>query len=100
MDGIIILVIIIVIGVYFRRVDKIVTGVAIVDIFLRVFRFLVENIQINGISEYIEKYLPASIPDIIGNYTSDVLYDILIWVYVVVMTIFLGYTIRYFIKKK
>ena len=50
MDGIIILVIIIVVGVYFRRVDKVVTGVAIVDIFLRLFRFLVENIQINGIS--------------------------------------------------
>ena len=64
MDGIIILVIIIVVGVYFRRVDKVVTGVAIVDIFLRLFRFLVENIQINGISEYIEKYLPASIPNI------------------------------------
>lgn len=100
MDGIIILVIIIVIGVYFRRVDKIVTGVAIVDIFLRVFRFLVENIQINGISEYIEKYLPASIPDIINAYTTDVINNILIWVYVICMTVFLGYTIRYFISKK
>jgi len=99
-DGIIILVIIIVIGVYFRRVDKIVTGVAIVDIFLRVFRFLVENIQINGISEYIEKYLPASIPDIINAYTTDVINNILIWVYVICMTVFLGYTIRYFISKK
>ena len=100
MDGIIILVIIIVIGVYFRRVDKIVTGVAIVDIFLRVFRFLVENIQINGISEYIEKYLPDSIPDIINAYTTDVINNILIWVYVICMTVFLGYTIRYFISKK
>lgn len=100
MDGIIILVIIIVVGVYFRRIDKVVTGVAIVDIFLRVFRFLVENIQINGISEYIEKYLPASIPDIIDKYTSDVLYNILLWIYVICMVIFLGYTIRYFISKK
>ena len=100
MDGIIILVIIIVVGVYFRRVDKVVTGVAIVDIFLRVFRFLVENIQINGISEYIEKYLPASIPNIINEYTSDILNNILLWVYVICMAVFLGYTIRYFISKK
>jgi len=99
-DGIIILVIIIVVGVYFRRVDKVVTGVAIVDIFLRLFRFLVENIQINGISEYIEKYLPASIPNIINEYTSDILNNILLWVYVICMAVFLGYTIRYFISKK
>lgn len=100
MDGIIILVIIIVVGVYFRRVDKVVTGVAIVDIFLRLFRFLVENIQINGISEYIEKYLPASIPNIINEYTSDILNNILLWIYVICMAVFLGYTIRYFISKK
>ena len=100
MDGIIILIIIIVVGVYFRRIDKVVTGVAIVDIFLRLFRFLVENIQINGISEYIEKYLPASIPSIINAYTTDIINSILLWIYVICMAIFLGYTIRYFISKK
>ncbi len=100
MDGIIILIIIIVVGVYFRRVDKVVTGVAIVDIFLRLFRFLVENIQINGISEYIEKYLPASIPSIINAYTTDIINSILLWIYVICMAVFLGYTIRYFISKK
>ena len=100
MDAIIIIAIIAVVAFYFRRVDKVVMGVAIVDIFLRIFRYLVVNIEIKGISEHIEKYLPSSIPDIIGNYTSDVLYDILIWIYVIVMAVFLGYTIRYFIKKK
>lgn len=100
MDAIIVLAIIAIVAFYFRRLDKVVMGFAIVDIFLRIFHYLVVNIEIKGISEHVEKYLPASIPDIIGNYTSDVLYDILIWVYVVVMTIFLGYTIRYFIKKK
>ncbi len=100
MDAIIIIAIIAVIAFYFRRVDKVVTGVAIVDIFLRIFHFLVVNIEIKGISEYIEKYLPESIPNIIGNYTSDILYDILIWIYVIIMAIFLGYTIKHFIYKK
>lgn len=100
MDAIIIIAIILFIAFYFRRLDKVVTGFAIVDIFLRIFRFLVVNIEINGISEYIEKYLPESIPGIIKHYTSDMLCDILIWIYVIVMAIFLGYTIRYFIKKK
>ena len=100
MDAIIVIAIIAVVAFYFRRVDKVVMGFAIVDIFLRLFHYLVVNIEIKGISEYIEKYLPESIPDIIGNYTSDMLYDVLIWVYVIIMIIFLGYTIRNFIRKK
>ena len=100
MDGIIIIIILIVIGVYFRKVDKIVMGVAIIDIFLRLFNYIISNIQINGISEYIEKYLPASIPSIIGNYTTDIIYNILMWLYVICMAIFLGYTVKYFFKKK
>ena len=100
MDGIIIIIILIVIGVYFRKVDKIVMGVAIIDLFLRLFNYIVSNIQINGISEYIEKYLPASIPSLIGNYTTDIIYNILMWLYVICMAIFLGYTVKYFFKKK
>ena len=75
-------------------------GVAIIDIFLRLFNYIISNIQINGISEYIEKYLPASIPSIIGNYTTDIIYNILMWLYVICMAIFLGYTVKYFFKKK
>lgn len=100
MDGIIIIIILIVVGVYFRRVDKIVMGVAIIDIFLRLFNYIISNIQINGISEYVEKYLPSSMPSIIGSYTTDIIYHILMWLYVICMAIFLGYTIRYFFKKK
>lgn len=100
MDGIIIIIILIVVGVYFRKVDKIVMGVAIIDIFLRLFNYIISNIQINGISEYIEKYLPVSIPSIIGNYTTDIIYNILMWLYVICMAIFLGYTVKYFFKKK
>ena len=100
MDAIIIIAIILFVAFYYRKVDKIVAGVAIVDIFLRIFHYLVVNIEINGISEHIEKYLPESIPAIIEHYTSDIICDILIWVYVIIMAIFLGYTIRNFIKKK
>ena len=100
MDAIIIIAIILFVAFYYRKVDKVVTGVAIVDIFLRIFHYLIMNIEINGISEHIEKYLPESIPGIIEHYTSDVLYDILIWVYVIIMAVFLGYTIKNFIKKR
>lgn len=100
MDWLVIVILIVVVGVYFRRFDKVVYAVAIIDIFLRVFKFLISNIQINGISEYVERYLPANIPAIISNYTSDILYNVLTWIYVICMTIFLFYNIKYFFTRK
>lgn len=100
MDAIIVIILLIVVGFYFRRFDKVIMGIGIVDIFLRIFNYLINNIQINGISEYIEKYLPVSIPAIINHYTSDVIASILMWVYVICMGVFLFYNIRYFIRKK
>ena len=100
MDAVIIIILLVVVGFYFKRFDKIIMGIGIVDIFLRIFNYLVNNIQINGISEYVEKYLPASIPAIINNYTKDMIADMLMWVYVICMGIFLFYCVRYFIRKK
>ena len=100
MDGIIVIILLIVVGFYYRKFDKVIMAVGIIDIFLRLFNYLINNIQINGISEYIEKYLPGSIPSIINNYTEDILANLLMWIYVIFMGIFLFYVVRYFIKKK
>ncbi len=100
MDGIIIIILLVVIAFYFRRFDKVIMGVAIVDIFLRVFNYIIKNIQINGISEYVEKYLPANVPTIISAYTTDIIFNILMWVYVICMAIFLFYTVRNFFRMK
>lgn len=100
MDGIIIIAVIVAVCVYFRRFDKGVYGVAIVDIFLRIFNYLITHVKIDGITEYLTKYLPKSIPGVIKHYTSDIVCDLLIWAYVIIMGIFLFYTIKAFIKKK
>lgn len=100
MDGIIIIIIIAAACFYFRRIDKAVYSVGIVDIFLRIFNFLITHVKIDGITNHLQKYLPASIPAIIKHYTSDVLKDVLIWAYVIIMGVFLFYTIKAFIKKK
>ena len=100
MDGIIVIAIIVAVCVYWRRFDKGIYGVAIVDLFLRIFNYLIKHIKIDGITEHLIKYLPESVPGIIKHYTSGILADILIWAYVIVMGIFLFYTIRVFIRKK
>ena len=100
MDAIIIIAIIAVIAFYFRRVDKVVTGVAIVDIFLRILHFVANNIGIPDFAKWANNTLPASIPTIISNYSSGVIEFILTWIYVILMGIFLYYCVHRLIKKK
>ncbi len=103
MDGIILIILILIVCFYFRDFYKIVNAVAIIDIFLRIFYFIVHNVEIRGISEYVEKYLPESVPAIILNYKKvlgSLMCNLLIWVYVIIMGIFLFYTVKRFIKSK
>ena len=100
MDGIIIMILIVVACAYFRRVDKAVYSVAIVDLFLRIFNYLISHVKIDGVTEYLTKYLPSSIPSIINKYTSNIVSDLLTWAYVIIMAIFLFYTFKVFFRKK
>ena len=100
MDGIIIIILIVAACVYFRRVDKGVYSIAIIDICLRLLNFLIAHVKIDGVTDTLIKYLPKSIPAVIKHYTSGVVEDLLIWVYVILMGIFLFYIIKAFIKKK
>ena len=103
MDGIILIILVLIVCFYFRDFYKIVNAVAIIDIFLRIFYFIVHNVEIRGISEYVEKYLPESVPAIILNYKKvlgSLMCNLLIWVYVIIMGIFLFYTVKRFIKSK
>lgn len=100
MDGIVLLILILIVCFYFRNFYKIVNAVAIIDIFLRIFYYIVNNVQINGISSYVEEYLPESVPVIISSYTSGFFCNLLIWLYVIMMSIFLFYTIKLFFTRK
>ena len=60
-------------------------------------------IKYNSVPELkslIGKYLPESIASVIGRYSSGIFYTILMWVYVILFIVFLGYITSYFIKKK
>jgi len=99
-DGIILLILILIVCFYFRSFYKIVNAVAIIDIFLRIFHFIIYNVEINGISNYIEEHLPESVPAIIRAYTGGLFCNVLIWIYVIMMTIFLIYITKLFFTKK
>ena len=95
----IVLVLLIVVVIFFRKFSSFVYAFAIIDIFLRILSFIKNN-TVPELHNLIDKYLPESIGAIIGKYTSGIVYTLLMWVYVIIFCIFLSYIISYFIKKR
>ena len=100
LDAVIVVALVIFAVCWFRRFSKLVYAFGIIDIFLRLLDFIANNIGIKPFARWVNKYFPNSIPAIIGKYSSGVIYTILLWIYIVLMVFFLGYTIRTFIRKK
>lgn len=100
MEGIILICLIVATILFYRRLSNAIYVVAIIDILLRILTFIKQNLGIKEITKYIDQYVPESIPHIIKIYTDGVLTDILMWVFVSVMGIFLYYTIRIFFGKR
>lgn len=98
-DLVILLILLGLVVFFFRRFSSFVYAVAIIDIFLRLLTFLKYN-TVPEVKALIGKYLPESIGNIIARYTNGWLYTICIWTYVIIMMIFLGYIINYFIHKR
>lgn len=99
-DVIVIVILLAVLFFFFRRFSSVVYGIAIIDIFLRILTFVKNNSGVPELKTLIDTYFPESIAAIIGKYSSDMIYSILMWIYVVIFAIFLGYTIQYFVKKR
>ena len=101
-DLIVLIILIILVVMFFKRFSSFVFFIAIVDIFLRILTFVKNNIGLKDLAHLIGKYLPESVFDIINKYTGSIplLNIILKWCFVVLMTIFLSYIIRIFLKKK
>ena len=95
----VILVLLILVMIFFRRFSSFVYAFAIIDIFLRIMTFIKYN-SVPELKSLIGKYLPESIAAVIGRYSSGVFYTILMWIYVILFIIFLTYITSYFIKKK
>ena len=100
LDAVIVVALVIFAVCWFRRFSKLVYAFAIIDLFLRLLDFVANNIGIKGFAKWVNRYFPDSIPAIIGKYSNGILYTILLWVYIVLMIFFLGYSIRAFIRKK
>ena len=101
-DLLVFLILMILVIMFFRRFSSFVFFVAIVDITLRIFAFIKNNIGLKDVSQVIGKYLPENVFAIINKYTSNLplINHILCWCFVGLMTIFLIYITKIFLKKK
>ncbi len=99
-DAIIVVALIIVAFCWFRRFSKTVYAVAIIDIFLRLLNYISTNIGIPGFNDWVKSIFPESIPGLLNNYMSGIFLTIFVWIYVILMSAFLFYVIRTFIRKR
>ena len=99
-DLVVLIVLLVVVVMFFKRFSSFVYFVAIIDIFLRLLTFIKNNIGLPDLAAVIDKYLPESVLAIVGNYTDGIIYTIIAWAFIVIMSIFLFYNTKFFIKKK
>lgn len=99
-DLIILIALLVIVLVVFRKFSSFIYFFAIIDIFLRILTGIKLNISLPDVAHLIDTYIPASISAVVGRYISGIFYTIFIWVYIVIYIIFLSYVIRTFWKKK
>jgi len=100
MDLIILLILIILTVVFFRKFSNLVYVICIIDIFLRIVSKIEVLLNIKEFSNLVNAYLPNSVLSIINNYSSGIINTILVWIYVGIYVVFLYYVIRTFFRKK
>lgn len=82
--------------IFFKRFSSFVYAFAIIDITLRILNFLVIKIPLRDLNNI----FPSDITNIFAKYTNGIVYEILLWIYVIIYICFLVYTFIYFIRKK
>lgn len=100
MDLIIILVLIILTIIFFRRFSNVVYIICIIDMFLRIISKIEVLLGIKEFSNLVNRYLPDSLLAVINSYSSGIINTILVWLYVGIYVIFLYYVVCTFFRKK
>ena len=100
LDLIILVILILLVVFSFRSFKSFVYLLGITDLFLRIVHFIATHVHISKVTPFLKNNFPASIVSIINKYTKGTLNDILVWIFVILMTIWFVYLFDYFIKKR
>ncbi len=95
---IVIFLILLIVALSLKKLSNVIIAFGLIDIFLRILDYIGEH-TIKEVNEIINKIFPSSIPAIINANSSGILNDILMWGYVLLMTLFLYYVFRMLLKR-
>ena len=99
-DVIVLVIILVIAGISFKKYYHFAFTVGAIDITLRIANFIKLNTPLSKITIFMNKYFPSSIFSIIDNYIKGILNTALKWIFVVIMITFLYYIIRILVRKK
>lgn len=97
---ILLVVLIIAVGLFFKDFKSVVYFLGIVEIFFRLVHKIASLLGIREFSNFINSYIPNSLEGVIDTYSSGILNTVLIWILILLFGYFEWYLIKYFIKKK
>lgn len=100
LDLVVLVVLLVIVIIYSKRFETYMFGFGMIDILFRILNIICDYIPVKEIRSFINTYIPDSIPGVVNHYTSGVFNTVLIFIYVIIMTIFLYYIVRIFIKRK
>lgn len=100
MDLFIIAVLLVIVLIIFKRFNSFVYAVAIVDIFLRIVRFIAINSPFDEINAFLLKYFKSDLIEVFNIVEPDILKKLLMWGLVIIYILFEYYIIRILIKKR
>ena len=95
---IVIFIILFVVALTTKKKSNVFIAFGLIDIFLRIMDYI-GNHTIEEVNSIINKIFPSSIGAIITNYSTGVLEDILMWIYVFLMALFFYYVLRLLLKR-
>lgn len=95
---VVIAIVLLIVALTLKKFSNVIIAFGLIDIFLRILDYIGEH-TVKDINEIINKIFPDSIPAIIGANSSGILCDILMWGYVLLMTLFMYYVFRMLIKR-
>lgn len=97
---VLLVVLIIVVGLFFKDFKSVVYFLGITEIFFRLVHKIASLIGINEFSSFINGYIPKSLEAVVDAYSAGILNTVLVWILVLLFGYFEWYLIKYFVKKK
>lgn len=99
-DLIVLAVLITFVVIYSKRLQTYLFGFGMIDVLFRILNVIDGYIPSGSLKEFVDSYIPSSIPGVISKYTNGTIEMVLCFIYAIIMAMFLYFVVKIFIKRK